>query len=111
VAKRTPSRKALKILDLTDVGENLLIKQQHAQTLISAKQPIDNKLQGSVAKYLRCGGVVNNQIEKGLGLLLSLSGFFFKSVNNFGKSYKQERGCLMRFLRLLAVCWPGAQSA
>jgi len=29
------------------------------------------KLQGSVAKYLRRGGVVNNQIKK--GLLLSLS--------------------------------------
>ena len=28
------------------------------------------KLQGSVAKYLRRGGVVNNQIKK--GLLLSL---------------------------------------
>ena len=27
------------------------------------------------------------------------------------QSYKQERGCLGHFLRLLAVCWPGAQSA
>ena len=27
------------------------------------------------------------------------------------KSYKQERGCLAHFLRLLAVWWPGAQSA
>jgi len=35
------------------------------------KQAINGKLQGSVATYLRCGGVVNNQIMK--GLLLSLS--------------------------------------
>ena len=34
------------------------------QTLTSAKQAINDKLQGSVAKYLRCGGVVNNQIKK-----------------------------------------------
>jgi len=35
-----------------------------------AKEAINDKLQGSIAAYLRCGGVVNNQIEK--GLLLSL---------------------------------------
>jgi len=27
------------------------------------------------------------------------------------KLYKQERGCLVHFLRLLAVWWPDAQSA
>jgi len=37
---------------------------------MSAKQAINDKLQDSVATYLRCGGVVNNQIKK--GLLLSL---------------------------------------
>ena len=26
------------------------------------------------------------------------------------QSYKQKRDCLVHFLRLLAVCWPGAQS-
>ena len=31
-----------------------------------AKQAINDKLQGSVAAHLRCGGVVNNQIKKGL---------------------------------------------
>ena len=31
------------------------------ETLMSAKQAINDKLQGSVATYLRCGGVVNNQ--------------------------------------------------
>jgi len=39
-------------------------------TLMSAKQALNDKLQGSVAAYLRCGWVVNNQIKK--GLLLSL---------------------------------------
>ena len=33
---------------------------------------------------------------------------FLKSVNVW-HSYKQERDCLVHFLRLLAVCWPGAQ--
>jgi len=37
---------------------------------VPAKQAIDDKLQGSVAAYLRCGGVVNNQMKK--GLLMSL---------------------------------------
>ena len=33
---------------------------------MSAKQANNDKLQSSVAKYLRYGGVVNNQIKKGL---------------------------------------------
>jgi len=37
---------------------------------MSAKQAINDKLQGSVATYLMCGGVVSNHIKK--GLLLSL---------------------------------------
>jgi len=40
------------------------------ETLMTAKQAINDKLQCSVATYLRCGGVVNKQITK--GLLLSL---------------------------------------
>jgi len=32
------------------------------ETLMSAKEAINDTLQGSVATYLRCGGVVNNQI-------------------------------------------------
>ena len=36
------------------------------ETLMSAKQALNDKLQGSVATYLSCGGVVNNH------LLLSL---------------------------------------
>jgi len=34
-----------------------------SETLMSAKQAINDKLQGSVATYLTCGGVVNNQIK------------------------------------------------
>jgi len=34
------------------------------ETLMSAKQAINDKLQGSVATYLRCDGVVNKQIKK-----------------------------------------------
>ena len=37
---------------------------------MSAKRAIIDKLQGNVAAYLRCDGVVINQIKK--GLLLSL---------------------------------------
>jgi len=40
------------------------------ETLMSAKQALNDKLKGSIAAYLRCGRVVNNQIKK--GLLLSL---------------------------------------
>ena len=36
------------------------------ETLVSANQAINDKLQGSVATYLRCCGVVNNQIKTGL---------------------------------------------
>jgi len=36
------------------------------------KQAISDKLQGSVATHLRCDGVVNNQIQKGLVLNLSV---------------------------------------
>jgi len=37
---------------------------------MSAKQAVNDKLQGSVSAYLRCDGVVNDKIKK--GLLLSL---------------------------------------
>jgi len=62
-----------------------------------AKQTINGKLQGSVDTYLRYGGVVNNQIKK--GLLLSVSEKSLKSVNIW-QSYKQECGCLMHFAHL-----------
>jgi len=39
---------------------------------------INDKLQGCVARNLRCGWVVNNQIKKCVGLLLSLT---MKKIN------------------------------
>jgi len=47
---------------------------------MSAKQAIDDKLQGTVATYLKCGGLINNQIKKGL-LLSLLVKKKLKSVN------------------------------
>jgi len=52
---------------------------------------------GGVATYLRCGGVADNQIKK--GLLPSLLVNFFKSVNIWQR-YKQEGGCLVHFVCL-----------
>ena len=51
------------------------------ETLMSAKQAINDKLQGgSVGTHLRCGCVVNNQIKKGLLLSVSVKKKL-KSVN------------------------------
>ena len=69
------------------------------ETLMSPKQAINDKLQGSVATYLRCGGVVNNQINEGLLLSLRVRKFL-KSVNIW-QSYKQERDCLVHW-----CAWP-----
>jgi len=68
-----------------------------------AKQAINDKLQDSVATYLRCGGVVNQEIKTGLLLSLRVKKIL-KSVNIW-QSYKQERNCFVHFLRILAVCW------
>ena len=58
------------------------------ETLMSAKQTINDKLQGSVATYLRCVGVVITKFKKGF---LLVDNFFFKSVNIW-QSYKQDIG-------------------
>ena len=68
------------------------------ETLMSAKQALNEKLQGSIAAYLRCGGVVNNQLKTGLLLSVRVKKCF-KSVDIW-QSYKQERGSLMHFARL-----------
>ena len=70
------------------------------ETLTSAKQAINDTLQGSAATYLSCGGVVNKQTKKGLLLSLRVKRFL-KSVNIW-QSYRQERDCLVHSLRLLA---------
>ena len=68
------------------------------ETLMSAIQAINDKLQCSVGTYLRCGRLVNNKIKK--DLLLSLGVKKLKSVNIW-KSYKQERDAIVRALRAL----------
>ena len=69
----------------------------------------NDKLQGSVATYLRCGGVVNNYIKSGLLLSVCVCDFF-KSVNIW-QSYKQKRGCLMHFAGLANTLLKDEESA
>jgi len=76
---------------------------------MSAKQAIIDKLQDSVATYLRCGRVVSNQIKKGLLLSVWVKNFF-KSVNIW-QSYKQERGYFMHFARLANTLLKDEESA
>jgi len=54
------------------------------------------------------GGVVNNQTKK--GLLLSLRVKKLKSVN-IRQSYKQERDCLVHFVRLANALIKDGESA
>ena len=69
---------------------------------MAAKQAINDKLQGRVATYLRCGGVVSNQIKKGLLLSLWVKKLV-KSANIWQSyTYKQERDCFVHFLRLFS---------
>jgi len=69
---------------------------------MSAKQAIYDKLQGNVATHLRCGGVVDNQIKK--GLLLSTPVKKFKIGEYLAKL--QTRTRLSR-----ALCTPGKHAA
>jgi len=45
------------------------------ETLMSAKQALNDKLQGSVARCLRCDEVADNQINKGLLLSMRVKKF------------------------------------
>jgi len=72
---------------------------------MSTKQAINDKLHGSVATYLRCSGVFNNQIKK--CLLLSLRVIFL--IGEYLAKLQAKHNCLVHLLRLLAVCWPSAQ--
>ena len=71
-------------------------------TLRSAKHAINDKLQGSVATYLRCGGFVNNQIKK--DLLLSVRVNFFLNCEYLAKL--PARAWLSH-----ALCAPGQHTA
>jgi len=76
---------------------------------MSAKQAVNDKLQGSVATYLRCGKDANIQINSGLLLSLRMN-YFFKSVN-ICQSYKQKHACLMYFVRLAKTRLKNDESA
>jgi len=80
---------------------------------MSAKQTINDKLQGSMATYLRCGGVVNNQIKK--GLLLSLEWIKSPYILLFGglalewHDYCQSAQAIERCLMLSLIDqWQGS---
>jgi len=68
------------------------------ETLMSTKQAINNKSQGSVATYLRCGGVVNNKLRKVYCWVCEWKKF---KIVNIWQRYKQERDCLMHL-----CTWP-----
>ena len=75
---------------------------------MSAKQALNDKLQGNVAALFKVWWGFN-KIKKGL-LLRLREKKNLKSVIIW-QTFKQKHDCLVHFLRLLAVCWPGAQSA
>ena len=65
---------------------------------------INDKLQRTIKVWW----IVNNQIKN--GLLLSPPVIFLNQWI-FGTVTGKKLDCVVHFLRLLAVCWPGAQSA
>ena len=69
--------------------------------IMSAKQAINDKLQGTVTTCLSFGGVVNKQIMKGL----LLSPWVKKiKIGEFLANYKQERDCLVHLCAWPAHC-------
>ena len=69
------------------------------ETLMSAKQAINDKLQCSVGTYLRCGRLVNNKIKK--DLLLSLWVKKIKIGEYLEKlQARTRRDSLVHFVRL-----------
>ena len=76
---------------------------------MSAKQAINDKLQGSIATYLRCGGVVT-KLRKVYCWVCDWKKIKIKSVNIW-RSYKQELGCLMHFARLANTLLRDEESA
>jgi len=70
---------------------------------------INDKLQGTVVTYLRCGGVCHNLIKKGLLLSLPVK-TSLKSVNIW-HSYRQKGGLCCALSSTFSRLVPGAQSA
>ena len=72
------------------------------------KQAINDELQGTVVKNFKVWWIVNNQIKK--GLLVSPQRIFLNQWI-FGTATGKKVDCVVNFLRLLAMWWPGTQSA
>ena len=100
---RFPSKFAVKWI-LNTPSHFAYVSTLPCETLMSAKEAINDKLQGSLATYVWCGGVVNNQIKK--CLLLSVCENFFKSVNVWQSYNLQARTWLSR-----ALCSPSQHTA
>jgi len=67
---------------------------------------MNDKLQGTVVTYLRCAGLSITKLRKVIAQ--SAREIFFKSVNTW-HSYRKKVDCVVHFLRLLALWWPGLQ--
>jgi len=67
---------------------------------------INNKLQGTLVTYLRCGGI--SVTKKGLSLSLP-ENFFNRWI--FGIVSDKKVDFVVHFFRLLAAWWPGEQNA
>ena len=65
------------------------------------KHAINDKLQGSVATYLRYGGLLITKLRNVYCSVYQL--IFVLNRWIFGKNYKQEGDCFVHLLRLLAV--------
>jgi len=76
---------------------------------MSAKEAVNDKLQGSVATYLRCGGLLITELRNVYCCVCERT-IFFKSVNIW-QSHKQERGCLVHYALLANTPLKDGESA
>ena len=77
------------------------------ETLMSAKPANNDKLQGNCSFFKF---VVELLMTKWRKVYCWVCEWKKIKIGKYLAKFKQERDCLMHFLRLLAVCWPGAQS-
>ena len=76
---------------------------------MSAKHAINNKLQGSVGTRVRCGWVVNNQIEKGLLLNVQLKKKFI--IGEYVAKLQARMWLSQHFVRLINTLLKEGKSA
>jgi len=71
---------------------------------------INHKLQGTYTSYIfKMWWIVNNQIKE--NFIAESASEFFLNQWIFGTATGRKMDCVVHFLRLLAMWWPGAQSA